>query len=143
MAKRLFAGLLAIALICSIGAVNVFAAGRAKDKTPGAFGEKHGFFSKKSLTDEEKAQKEAAWAQHKEKCEAFINSLTAEQKALYDAMKPERPEIGQHPKKFDEAAKAAMKEKHEAFIASLTDEQKATFEELMKPKGRGFKGPKS
>ena len=160
MKKRLFAGLMAAVLICSIGVMNVFAADGAKERPPGGFGGKHGLSFKKDFSDEEKAQMEATRAQHKEKMESFVNSLTSEQKALYDAMTPERPAMvegsvpperpqkadrsadGQRHHKFDEAAMTAMKEKREAFIASLTDEQKTAYDELVKPIGRGFKEKK-
>jgi len=162
MNKKLFAGLMVVALVCSVGVANAFATTGTKEKTPG---ERHSFSTKRNLTDEQKAQMKSAREEYKEKLDAFVNSLTDEQKALYDAMRPgrakfDRPARRDHTKfdratntdrsdgrqrryKSDEAAVTVMKEKREAFIASLNDNQKAAYDEIMqKPMGRGSRGMK-
>ena len=84
------------------------------------------------MTDEQKAQMEAARAEREEKVNAFLASLSDEQKALYNDMMPQftKPTEGQSPAKPDESAMQAMKEKQEAFVASLTEAQKAAYDEL-------------
>jgi hypothetical protein len=87
---------------------------------------------RKELSDDEKAQIEAERKLHEEKREAFINSLTEAQKALYEAMAPQiaKPAEGQPPAPPDKQEVQSMKEKQEAFIASLTEEQKTAYDEL-------------
>ena len=84
----------------------------------------------RELTDEQKAQMGDFRKQREEKLEAFINSLSSEQRALYDAMTPAKPVEGKQPVKPDDAAVKDMKQKHEAFIASLSESQKAAYDEL-------------
>ena len=98
----------------------------------------------REMSDEERAKMEAAIAEREEKLAAFVLSLTAEQKALFEAMAPQmvKPEEGQQPVKPDEAIMAAMKTNQEAFSASLSEAQKTIYDELFgKSLGKRFDKP--
>jgi len=143
MRKKLAACICVALLVCAIGAAQVLAAGPAlRGKTPGERPEgmpdkANGFH--RELTDEQKTQMEDARKQQEEKLDAFISSLSSEQKTLFEAMMPAKPTEGQmpdkntdgwQPAKPDGAAMEDMKQKREAFIASLSESQKTAYEEL-------------
>jgi len=169
MKKRLAAGVCAVIMALSVGTVQAFAArgnfwqggnppewkqqGERPEGKRGAQG-KRGVPGE--LTEAEKAQIEAAKFQREEKLQAFINSLSKEQKALFEAIAPVKfsetkpqfvkPENGKPTSKPDaatmkamreerEAAMKAMKENKAAFISSLTESQKAAYDELFCVKG--------
>jgi len=156
MRKDLLAVIGAVVLICFIATASVLAAtstgtGANTAGQPSATGQQldangmpggsdgicKGMMGKdgQALTDEQKAQMEAARAQREEKVNAFVATLNDDQKALYDAMAPVKPADGQKQAKPDDAALAAMKEKQDAFVASLTDDQKTTYNELFAKRG--------
>ena len=103
-----------------------------REGMPGAYGG-----LRKELTDEEIAQIETERIEREEKISAFVETLSSEQKNLYDAAVPtqtekqqfERPSQGQ-PTKADETVIAEILQKRDAFVASLTESQKATYLEL-------------
>lgn len=130
--KKLIASISVLAMLCTLTFGSTLALTSA-DITPGA---ERGFGAgtQKELTEEQKVEMEARRAQQQEKLDAFVATLTSEQKALYDAMKPTATK-GQTKEKPDETAMAAIKASEEAFIASLTDAQKAQYEELFSRKG--------
>ena len=166
MKKRLIAIISVSAIICSLGVTQALAMGPRgeipntiaegmerlsrgerperpeglPEKRDGTYDGKHS-----TMTDEQKAHMEAVHTAHTENLNAFLQSLTDAQKALYEAMKPQvaKPDEGQRPEKPDEASmKAAMqqmKENQEAFIASLSEAQKTLYDELFgKHDGFGF-----
>lgn len=130
--KKLIASISVLAMLCTL----TFGSALALTTTDTTAGARRGFGAgtQKELTEEQKVAMEAKRAQQQEKLDAFVATLTSEQKALYEAMKPAATE-GQAKEKPDEAAMAAIKAKEEAFVASLTDAQKAQYEELCSREG--------
>ena len=98
---------------------------------------------RRELSEEERTQMEAARLQCEEKLATFLQTLSSEQKALYEAMTPQidKPAAGQPPARLDENAFAAMKEAREAFIASLSEMQKALYDEIMSGPFYRFRQP--
>jgi hypothetical protein len=107
MKKRLIAGVMVVALICSMGAITAMAA-EGEDNARPSFGQRGGRGERREISEADKAQMEAAMAQHKEKLDAFVDTLTAEQNALYEAMKPAAPANGQRFEKPADGQRPAM-----------------------------------
>ena len=146
MKKRFMAGIGAAVLVCSLCAAQAFAAtGTAQatsNNTTTAAGQSFGGWGMgarggmpQNLTDAQKAQLQADQAQRDEKLQAFVDTLSSDQKALYDAMTPAKPADGQQPARPDDAAMATMKANRDAFVASLTDTQKTAYDELFSMPG--------
>ena len=96
-----------------------------------------------NISDEDRQRMEAAVTEHKEKLEAFIASLSDEQKALFESIAPkiEKPADGQFPSRPDGSELKSIKEKYDAFVASLSEAQKAAYDELFRAGGFGFGMP--
>ena len=135
MRKRLMTCICLALIVCTIGASQVYAAagsvlrGKTLGERPEGIPDAANVFHWE-LTDEQKARMEDVRIQREEKLNAFINSLSSEQKSLYDAMMPAKPIEGQQRSKPGDAAMNEIKQKQEAFLASLSESQKAVYEEL-------------
>jgi hypothetical protein len=142
MKKTLAVSLGALIILGSIGTATLFAAETerqvpqqsAESGIDGGFGMGRGRggapFTMGEPDEEQLAQMEEAIAEREASLTAFVEGLTAEQKALYDAMMPVMPADGEEFVKPDETAMQEMRANREAFLASLSDEQKETFESL-------------
>lgn len=135
MKKKILAGIGATVLVCSIGTIQTFAFG--------GFSNSNGTASQDRPRFEMTGEMQTAFEQRDEKLNSFLQTLTVEQKALYEAAMPQltRNEIGQKSVKPDETVFSEIKEKQEAFIASLTEIQKTTYDELFGMTRLGYGEP--
>lgn len=89
-----------------------------------------------NMTAEQQAQMEAKRAERQAQEDAFTAMLTQEQKAAYEAMRPQQTQDRTQPVKPTEAERQAYKAMRDTFVATLNDTQKAAFDGLHAHGGR-------